>query len=279
MNEAVSLLIDHSSQESFLMVSPGRVCFTVFGIDIMWYGVLIGIGFILATVISYKRAPRLGIKPDHFIDVMIWLIPAAIIGARAYYVIFNWDMYAGNWASIFNTRNGGLAVHGGILLGIIAVYIVSRIDSEDFLSLLDLCAPVLALGQAIGRWGNFFNEEAHGVETDLPWAQIIDGKGYHPTFLYESVWCFLLFLFLIWFSNHRRSFRGQIICLYFMLYSVERFFVESLRTDSLMIGSLRQAQVISIVLFAAGLVLYFYFKKNRSLVSDSLKDPDDSISE
>ena len=279
MNEAVSLLIDHSSQESFLMVSPGRVCFTVFGIDIMWYGVLIGIGFILATVISYRRAPRLGIKPDHFIDVMIWLIPAAIIGARAYYVIFNWEMYAGDWASIFNTRNGGLAVHGGILLGIIAVYIVSRIDSEDFLSLLDLCAPVLALGQAIGRWGNFFNEEAHGVETDLPWAQIIDGKGYHPTFLYESVWCFLLFLFLIWFSNHRRSFRGQIICLYFMLYSVERFFVESLRTDSLMIGSLRQAQVISIVLFAAGLILYFYFKKNRSLVSDSLKDQDDSISE
>lgn len=279
MNEAVSLLIDHSSQESFLMVSPGRVCFTVFGIDIMWYGVLIGIGFILATVISYRRAPRLGIKPDHFIDVMIWLIPAAIIGARAYYVIFNWEMYAGDWASIFNTRNGGLAVHGGILLGIIAVYIVSRIDSEDFLSLLDLCAPVLALGQAIGRWGNFFNEEAHGVETDLPWAQIIDGKGYHPTFLYESVWCFLLFLFLIWFSNHRRSFRGQIICLYFMLYSVERFFVESLRTDSLMIGSLRQAQVISIVLFAAGLILYFYFKKNRSLLSDSLKDQDDSISE
>ena len=98
------------------MVSPGRVCFTVFGIDIMWYGVLIGIGFILATIISYKRAPRLGIVPDHFIDVMIWLIPAAIIGARAYYVIFNWEMYAGNWASIFNTRNGGLAIHGGILL-------------------------------------------------------------------------------------------------------------------------------------------------------------------
>ena len=106
------------------MVSPGRVCFTIFGIDIMWYGVLIGLGFVLATIISYKRAPRLGIVPDHFIDVMIWLIPAAIVGARAYYVIFNWDMYAGDPASIFNTRNGGLAVHGGILLGILAVYIV-----------------------------------------------------------------------------------------------------------------------------------------------------------
>lgn len=258
------------------MVSPGRVCFTIFGIDIMWYGVLIGLGFVLATIISYKRAPRLGIVPDHFIDVMIWLIPAAIVGARAYYVIFNWDMYAGDPASMFNTRNGGLAVHGGILLGILAVYIVSKVKKEDFLSMADLCAPVLALGQAIGRWGNFFNEEAHGGETDLPWAQIIDGKGYHPTFLYESIWCFLLFLFLIWFSNHRRSFRGQIICLYFMLYSFERFFVESLRTDSLMIGSLRQAQVISVVLFSAGLILYFVFKKTRPVITQENDTPSGS---
>ena len=124
------------------MVSPGRVCFTIFGIDIMWYGVLIGIGFILATIISYKRAPRLGIKPDHFIDVIIWLIPSSIVGARAYYVIFNWSMYAGDIASILNTRNGGLAIHGGILLGIITVYIVTRVDKEDFLSMLDLCVPV-----------------------------------------------------------------------------------------------------------------------------------------
>ena len=249
------------------MVSPGRVCFTIFGIDIMWYGVLIGLGFVLATIISRKRAPRLGIKPDSFLDVIIWLIPAAIIGARAYYVIFNWSVYAGNLKEIFNTRNGGLAIHGGILLGILAVYIVCKIDKENFLDMLDLCAPVLALGQAIGRWGNFFNEEAHGVETDLPWAQIIDGVGYHPTFLYESIWCFLLFLFLVWFSNHKRSFSGQIISLYFMLYSFERFFVESLRTDSLMIGSLRQAQVISIVLFAVGLILFLTLRKKTPLAA------------
>ena len=247
------------------MVSPGRVCFTIFGIDIMWYGVLIGLGFVLATIISYKRAPKLGIKPDSFIDVIIWLIPAAIIGARAYYVIFNWSMYAGNLKEIFNTRNGGLAIHGGILLGILAVFIVCKLDKEDFFDMLDLCAPVLALGQAIGRWGNFFNEEAHGGETSLPWAQIIDGKGYHPTFLYESIWCFLIFLFLVWFSNHKRSFSGQLICMYFMLYSFERYFVEGLRTDSLMIGSFRQAQVISIVLFALGLIFYTYLRKNRQL--------------
>ena len=182
-------------------------------------------------------------------------------------------MYAGDLSSILNTRNGGLAIHGGILLGIVSVYFVSKAKKEDFLSRADLCAPVRALGQARGRWGNFFNEEAHGTETDLPWAQIIDGKGYHPTFLYESIWCFLLFLFLIWFSNHRRSFRGQIICLYFMLYSFERFFVEHLRTDSLMIGSLRQAQVISIVLFLTALILYFIFKKTKPVISQEPDDP------
>ena len=266
------------------MVSPGRVCFTVFGIDVMWYGVLIGFGFVLATIISYHRAPKLGIKPDSFIDVIIWLIPAALVGARAYYVIFNWSMYQGDIREILNVRNGGLAIHGGILLGILTVYLVCKHDKEKFPDMLDLCVPVLALGQAIGRWGNFFNEEAHGIETDLPWAQIIDGVGYHPTFLYESIWCFLLFLFLIWFSNHKRSFSGQLLCLYFMLYSFERFFVESLRTDSLMIGSLRQAQVISIVLFTAGLVLYFILKKRYPLApaaeasegssEDNKKDPE-----
>ena len=261
------------------MVSPGRVCFTIFGIDIMWYGVLIGCAFIIATIVSYRRAPRLGIKPDSFLDFIIWLIPAAIIGARAYYVIFNWDVYAGDLLSILNTRNGGLAIHGGIILGIFAAYIVCRRDKEDFFSMLDLCAPVLALGQAIGRWGNFFNEEAHGIETDLPWAQIIDGKGYHPTFLYESIWCFLLFLFLLWFSNHRRSFRGQIICLYFMLYSLERFFVESLRTDSLMIGNFRQAQVISTVLFTGGLLLYFYLKKKKPLTVQNEEPSTDDIND
>ena len=245
------------------MVSPGRVCFTIFGIDIMWYGVLIGLAFVIATIISYHRAPKLGIEPESFIDLIIWLIPAAIIGARAYYVIFNWEMYSGNLREIFNTRNGGLAIHGGIILGIVAVYIVCKRDKENFLDMLDLCAPVLALGQSIGRWGNFFNEEAHGYETDLPWAQIIDGVGYHPTFLYESIWCFLLFIFLIYISNHKRTFSGKVICLYFMLYSFERFFVESLRTDSLMIGSLRQAQVISIVLFTGALILYILLGRKK----------------
>ena len=125
----------------------------------------------------------------------------------------------------------------------------------------DLVAVSIPLAQAIGRWGNFFNEEAHGMQTDLPWAQIIDGVGYHPTFLYESIWCFCLFWFLLWFDDHKRSFDGQMISLYMMLYSVERFFVEGLRTDSLMVGPLRQAQLLSLGLIAAGIALYVFFKK------------------
>ena len=247
------------------MVSPGRVCFTVFGIDIMWYGVLIGFAFVLGVLVCYMRAPKFGIKPDTFLDVVIWLIPSSLVGARLYYVIFNWSYYKDDLALILNTRNGGLAIHGGLILGVLTVWLVAKHDKESFPDILDVMAPVIALGQAIGRWGNFFNEEAHGIETDLPWAQIINGVGYHPTFLYESIWCFLLFIFLLVFSNRKRTFHGQIICLYFMLYSVERFFVEALRTDSLMIGPLRQAQVISIVIFVAALLTYIFLSKKYPL--------------
>ena len=153
----------------------------------------------------------------------------------------------------------------GLILGVLTAYLVAKHDKENLLDILDVLAPVIALGQAIGRWGNFFNEEAHGIETDLPWAQIIDGVGYHPTFLYESIWCFLLFVFLMVFSNTKRSFKGQIICLYFMLYSFERFFVEGLRTDSLMIGPLRQAQVISIVILIAAFIAYQFLRKKYPL--------------
>ena len=249
------------SKGDFVMIAPDRVAFTIFGLDVMWYGLLIGGGFLLAALIAYKRAPKHGIKPDFILDLVIWMVPAAIIGARAYYVIFSWEDFSGDWSKIFDVRSGGLAIHGGLILCVLVGYFVCRHCKQSFIATADLAAVVIPLAQAIGRWGNFFNEEAHGGPTDLPWAQIINGVGYHPTFLYESIWCFLLFLFLLWFDNHRRSFDGQIICLYMMLYSVERFFVEGLRTDSLMIGPLRQAQVISIVLFAAGLVLYFVLKK------------------
>lgn len=245
------------------MVSPGRVAFSIFGLEVMWYGVLIGLGFILAMLIAMKKAPSHGLDPDLFTDLMIALIPAAIIGARAYYVIFSWQNYVGDWKSIFSIRQGGLAIHGGLIAGFIVAYFVCKYKKASYIATIDVAAIVIPLGQAIGRWGNFFNEEAHGIECDLPWAQIIDGVGYHPTFLYESIWCFLLFLFLMYFDSKLRKFDGQNLCLYMMLYSVERFFVESLRTDSLMIGPLRQAQLISIAIFVFAVVLYIILQRKN----------------
>lgn len=239
------------------MTAPDPVAFSIAGIEIRWYGILIAFAFMIGILLAYRRAPKYGLKSDDVLDFALWLMPLSIIGARAYYVIFSWDQYANSPGDIFNLRLGGLAIHGGIIAGVITAFVFCKLKKIDPLDICDLVFPEVALGQAIGRWGNFFNSEAHGGPTDLPWAIEVDGEMVHPTFLYESIWCFLLFLFLIWFSG-RRSFKGQILCFYGMLYSVERFLVEGLRTDSLMIGPLRQAQVISLVIFAAALIGYVW---------------------
>ena len=248
------------------MVAPNPIAFTIFGIDIMWYGILIGIGFLLAITISYKRAPLHGIESEHILDLSIWIIPSAIIGARLYYVIFSWSSYNGNLKAMLNIRGGGLAIHGGIIACVIVAYFVCKHYKMDLIEVFDLMFPAVALAQSIGRWGNFFNSEAHGGPTTLPWGVLVDGQYVHPTFLYESVWCFLLFWFLLY-VDKRRKFKGQIVCLYGILYSTERFFVEQLRTDSLMIGSFRQAQVISFVIFAVCLLIYIilYRKQKRRI--------------
>lgn len=244
------------------MQAPNPVAFTLFGLDVRWYGLLIGLGFFLAILLCYKRAPKHGIESEHILDFAIWLIPLSIIGARAYYVIFSWDHYAGDIGKILDIRSGGLAIHGGIIAGIITGYFIARHHKIQLLELADLVFPAVALAQAIGRWGNFFNAEAHGGPTDLPWAILVDGQYVHPTFLYESVWCFILFAFLLW-LDQRRQFPGQIALLYGMLYSVERFFVEQLRTDSLMIGPLKQAQVFSVCVFAVCLAAYILCMKKE----------------
>lgn len=250
------------------MPIPNPVAFTVFGIEVRWYGVLIALGMVLATLLTYKRAPRHGLEPDRVLDFILICIPVGIIGARLYYIVFNWSMYEGDFLKMINLRLGGLAIHGGLIFGIAAAVILCAVWKIRPLNVMDLAVPGVALAQAIGRWGNYFNSEAHGGPTDLPWAVTVNGQTYHPTFLYESIWCFLLFLFLIYMDNHRR-FEGQIFLLYGILYSVERFFVEALRTDSLMIGPFKQAQVLSlsviIVFTIAYVILYKYWKKKGVL--------------
>ena len=242
------------------MKAPDPVAFTIFGAEIRWYGILIAIAFMVAILIASRRAPKFGIEGDTVLDFALWLMPLSIIGARLYYVIFSWDQYAGDIRSILDIRSGGLAIHGGIIAGVITAIIFCKVKKVSFLDMADLIFPEVALGQAIGRWGNFFNSEAHGGPTNLPWAIEVNGEMVHPTFLYESIWCLLIFVFLIWLSDRRR-FKGQIVCLYGMLYSAERFLVEGLRTDSLMIGQLKQAQVISAAIFLASLAGYIYLSR------------------
>lgn len=237
------------------MPVPEPVAFTIFGIDIMWYAVLITSGMIIATVICCVRAPKHDLTLDQIINFVIICIPAAIIGARLYYVVFNWEFYASDIKKILNIRGGGLAIHGGLIFAFVAVCILCAVWKLRPLNVLDLAVPCIAIAQAIGRWGNYFNSEAHGGPTDLPWAITVNGQSVHPTFLYESIWCFLLFFFLIYVDN-RRKFEGQTLLLYGILYSAERFFVEALRTDSLMIGPFKQAQVLSLSVIAVCIIAY-----------------------
>lgn len=227
-----------------------------------WYGFLIGGGMIICIFAAWFLLKKRGYNQDIVINMALITIPCAIIGARLYYVIFNWSDYSQNLFQIINTRGGGLAIHGGLLFGLVCGAILCRVWKINPLNGLDLAIPAVALGQSIGRWGNFFNEEAYGGPTTLPWGLDINGTIVHPTFLYESIWTFMLFLFLSYVDKNRK-FTGQVFFLYCILYSVERFFVEGLRTDSLMLGSFKVAQVVSALAFAAGIVAYIYFQRRK----------------
>ncbi len=238
------------------------VAFSIFGLEIRWYGLLIASAVLIGTVLALKEAKRKGVKEETLIDMLLFAVPAAIIGARAYYVIFMWDYYSKNPSQILNIRGGGLAIHGVIIAGALVAIIFAKVRKENFWRLADIVAPSLILGQAIGRWGNFANQEAHGGPTDLPWGIMIDGVKVHPTFLYESIWNLLVFGFLLWYRRKKATVEGEIFVLYLMLYSVGRFFIEGLRTDSLMLGPFRVAQLISLAIIISG-GAYLIWKKKK----------------
>lgn len=241
-----------------------RVAFSIFGIDVMWYGILMAIGMILGTFLALKEAKRVGIKEDDVLDLAIFAIPIGLLGARMYYVIFNWEYYSQNVSQILNFRAGGMAIHGALIGGILTGYIFTKIRKINFLKMADAVMIGMPLAQAIGRWGNFINQEAHGGPTDLPWGIMVDGVKVHPTFLYESIWDAAIFIFL-WIFRKKKKYEGQIITYYITLYSLGRFFIEGLRTDSLMIGHLRMAQVISLIGVIVGVISHIYLsKKNKN---------------
>lgn len=236
-----------------------RVAFSIFGIDIYWYAILIITGVLIGAKFAQKEFVKRGFGEDFVYDMLFVILPIAIIGARTWYVIFEWDMYKNNPIQILNFRAGGLAIHGGILFAIIGLYFYAKKKEIPLIDLLDILAPSLAFGQAIGRWGNFVNGEAHGTPTNLPWAIIVDGVKVHPTFLYESIGDFLIFLFLI---NYRKKNpkKGIQTSIYFIAYGILRFFVEGLRTDSLMVGTIRMAQLTSVIYLILGIYLFVKYK-------------------
>ncbi len=264
-----------------------RVAFSIGGFAVYWYGLLIGIGFLLAGAYAQANTRRVGVDGDRLIDVILAGLVLGIIGARLYYVAFSWDMFKDNLMSIFNIRMGGIAIYGGIIGGILGGMAAARIRQVKICPALDLAAGAFLIGQSIGRWGNFVNVEAFGSNTTsifgmtgpkivgyltqvkasgADWAQGIDPHmPVHPTFLYESVWCFLGFLIVALFLMRRRRFDGQAFLFYCMWYGTGRLFIEGLRTDSLMWGPVRVSQVFSglCVLVAGTLMVAILQKKKR----------------
>ena len=261
-----------------------RVAFHIFGQEVYWYGIIIGIGVLLALALALHEAKRTGQNPENYVDVALFGIIFAVIGARMYYVIFSWELYADNPLKIFALREGGLAIYGGIIAGIITVIVYTKKKGLNFWLVADTTAPSLLLGQIIGRWGNFFNREAFGGYTDNHFAMrylkeqvhnvnpsvlehtlTINGAEYiqvHPTFLYESLWN-LMILILLLLLKKRKKFDGQIFGCYILGYACGRVWIEGLRTDQLMIGNFAVSQLLSVMLMIGAVVLLWYLNKKE----------------
>ncbi len=264
---------------AFQFQSPGPIIFQIGNFSLRWYGLLIASGVFIGLILAQKLAKLKNIDPELVGDLVIWLIIGAIPCARLYYVLFEWRQYAQHPENIIAIWQGGIAIHGAIIGGVIAGIVFAKIKQQSFWQLADIIAPSLILGQAIGRWGNFFNSEAFGTPTNLPWRlfippqnrprQYVEFDYFHPTFLYESLWnmgVFILLIFLFWWGlkNKNRLKTGTISLVYLISYSIGRVWIESLRTDSLMLGSVKMAQLISISCIAFGIfgLVWLYFLKN-----------------
>ncbi len=244
------------------------VAFTLFGRGVAWYGIIIAAGFLLAALYVLRRAPSFGLNEDIVIDAMLWATPVAIICARAYYVTFNFDLYRDDPLSMLYIWEGGLAIYGGVIGALLTLAVFCKVRHVKFGALADLGAMGLLIGQIIGRWGNFVNCEAHGGETTLPWRMVITyspesadlAVGYHPTFLYESLWNLLGFVLIHFYSKKHRKFRGEICLMYITWYGLGRGFIEGLRTDSLYFfgTNMRVSQFVGFASFIVGLALLIY---------------------
>lgn len=259
-----------------------NVAFSLFGFDIYWYALCITTGIVLAYIYCILMGKKQGLPSDTFTDILLVGIPSGIIGARFYYVLFNLEYYLNHPGEIFAIRNGGLAIYGAIIFAVLGAFIYLKKKKINFLKVFDICVIGLLIGQTLGRWGNFFNQEAFGTNTELLWGMtgdkikeylvILEGKGInvnpelpvHPTFLYESLWNLTGIILLHSFSK-KKSFDGQIFTLYIIWYGFGRMLIEGLRTDSLMFMGLRISQIIGLASLLAGIILYTVLKNRRKV--------------
>lgn len=246
-----------------------RNLFGIENFNIAWYGIIITTGMILGIMLAVYRTKKRGINPDIIFDFAFLALPLAIIGARAYYVVFKWESYSDNLINVFAINKGGLAIYGGVIGGFIAALIFAHFKKIPFLTLIDLAIPGLILGQVIGRWGNFINQEAFGnIITDpkyqfFPLAVYIDhlDQWHQATFLYESTWNLIL-LAIVLILSHKKVKNGILLSVYFIGYGLGRFLIEGLRTDSLyVLPGIRVSQMLSLILIASGMVLLVLINK------------------
>ena len=260
-----------------LVAALNPIALSFGGLEIRWYGVIIAIGILIAMTLASKEAARKGLDGDFIVDMMFWVLPLGIIGARIYYVLFEWQYYLENPSEIIQIWNGGIAIYGSLIAGILTIYFYTKRKGIPFALTLDILAPAVLIAQSIGRWGNFMNQEAHGGQVTrafleglhLPEFIInqmnIDGTYYHPTFLYESLWSLLGFILILFLRRKEKTLRmGEVTLTYVLWYSFGRFFIEGMRTDSLyLFGPIRVSQFLSLILFVGAGIIWAYRRRNN----------------
>lgn len=244
-----------------------RVAFNIFGFNVYYYSLCILLGVIVAYILITREGKKQGLPKEFISDLIFYTLIIGILGARVYYCVFNLDYYLANPSEILKIYNGGLAIHGGVIAGLIFVYFYTKKKNVSFIKILDIVAPAVIIAQSFGRWGNFFNQEAHGGITTyqnlknmhIPEFIIngmhIEGKYYYPTFFFESIWCLIGFIILMIARRNKNLRKGFQIGFYFIWYGIGRFFIEALRTDSLMFFNLKIAQIVSLVGIIIGIII------------------------
>lgn len=244
-----------------------RVAFNIFGFNVYYYSLCILLGVIVAYILITREGKKQGLPKEFISDLIFYTLIIGILGARVYYCVFNLDYYIANPSEILKIYNGGLAIHGGVIAGLIFVYFYTKKKNISFIKILDIVAPAVIIAQSFGRWGNFFNQEAHGGITTyqnlknmhIPEFIIngmhIEGKYYYPTFFFESIWCLIGFIILMIARRNKNLRKGFQIGFYFIWYGIGRFFIEALRTDSLMFFGLKIAQIVSLIGIIIGIII------------------------